>query len=194
MPTSELQAVNYVLTSIKEAPINSLEESPIPEEAALALDRIRQITRDVQKRGWWFNREQDKTLLRGTDGTITLAEDIIDVYFDPGENPEPVPVARGSRLWDPKNNTYTFTADIRNVQLIRELVWEALPEVVREYAFKRAAREMATIYLGSQTATQATAYPEKQAWDDLLEKEQENARHGMFDNPELMHMLVRWSG
>ena len=193
MPTSELQAVNYVLNEIKEAPIASLEESPIPEEASLALDRIRQITREVQKRGWLFNREQDKTLLRQPDGTITIPEDVIDIFFDRTKG-EPVPVLRGNRLWDPKNNTYVFTDDIREVYLIRELVWEALPEVVREYAMKRAGREMATIYLGSQTATQATAFPEKQAWDDLLEKEQENARHGMFDNPEMYDLLVRWSG
>jgi len=190
--TSELDAVNYVLAAMKEAPVSSLEESPLPEEASLALARIKQITREVQKRGWWFNREIKKTLLKDTSGLIEIPSDVIDVFFDPAVTPEPHPVARGSRLFDPVNNTYVFTDNIRNVSLIRELAWEFLPEVLREYAMKRAAREMATIYLGSQTATQASAFPEARAWEDLLEKEQELAKHGWFDNPELFDLTIRW--
>jgi len=55
-PTTELQAVNAMLSSIGEAPVQSLETSP-RGDVEKALNILRDATREVQARGWRFNTE-----------------------------------------------------------------------------------------------------------------------------------------
>ena len=54
--SSELDAVNSILMSVGESPVNTLTtQSP---EVAIAQTTLRQITREIQAEGWSFNSEQ----------------------------------------------------------------------------------------------------------------------------------------
>lgn len=190
--TSQLEAINYVLLAIKESPINSLN-SPFPEEASQALERITLISREMQNRGWWFNRETDKTLPLNASNQIELGSDVLAIRFNAWVKQRPFPVPRGTLLFNTDTNSYTFDAPIEKVTIIRELNWDALPEVARRYVMKKAARQMAAVFLGSSQATQAAAYDESEEWAQLLEEDQRYSQHNMFDNPELYDMTLRWS-
>ena len=52
--TTELEAVNTILSTIGEAPINSLTGA-LPVDATVAKNVLSEIAREVQSAGWHFN-------------------------------------------------------------------------------------------------------------------------------------------
>ena len=79
--TSELQAVNTILSAIGEAPINSLTGT-LPIDATQAKNILVEISREVQAAGWHYNSFYKFTLSRDTDNKIPLAENIMRVDLD----------------------------------------------------------------------------------------------------------------
>ena len=52
--TTELEAVNSMLATIGEAPVNSITGT-LPLDASLAKNTLNEINREVQSAGWHFN-------------------------------------------------------------------------------------------------------------------------------------------
>ena len=54
--TTELEAVNTMLSMIGEAPVNSLTGT-LPLDATIAKNTLTEISREVQAAGWHYNTE-----------------------------------------------------------------------------------------------------------------------------------------
>jgi hypothetical protein len=74
-PTTKLEAVNTMLSTIGEAPVNSLATGLIDAETAETI--LNNVSREVQARGWNFNTEYDYTFSPNVDGEIDLPANII---------------------------------------------------------------------------------------------------------------------
>ena len=57
--TTELEAVNIMLSSIGEAPVNSLSSGLV--DAELAQTTLHNVSREVQAAGWSFNTEYNRS-------------------------------------------------------------------------------------------------------------------------------------
>ncbi len=53
--TTLQDSVNVCLSVIGETPVNSITGSSLPTQVALAKQTLREVNRDVQAKGWWFN-------------------------------------------------------------------------------------------------------------------------------------------
>lgn len=134
---TQIEAVNIILESIEEAPVSSLLVPGIrPLEKAKAC--LLESMRLVQTPGWKFNTEMDFPLVRTTDGTIPLADNVLSVDVNP-EFTDVDPVQRGTRLYDAKNRSYTFTRDLK-ATVVFLLEWDELPQAARHYITVKAAR------------------------------------------------------
>ena len=71
--TTELEAVNTILSTIGEAPLNSLTGS-LPVDGTVAVNILSEITREVQSAGWHFNTHYKVTLTRDTGNKIPLLQ------------------------------------------------------------------------------------------------------------------------
>ncbi len=92
---SELDAVNAMLESIGEQPVNTLETSGI-SEVSIARDTLHAVSRQVQAAGLHFNSEEGYTLPMDTDGQIIHPANTLKVdATDPGSDY----VQRGNRLF-----------------------------------------------------------------------------------------------
>ena len=80
--TSELEAVNTILSTIGEAPLNTLSGS-LPVDGTIAKNVLSEVSREVQSQGWHFNTHYKVTLSRDTDNKIPLATNIVRVEIDP---------------------------------------------------------------------------------------------------------------
>ena len=75
--SSELDAVNSILMSVGESPVNTLEtQSP---EVAIAQTTLRQITREIQAEGWSFNSELAVKFIPDNNDQIELGDNILSV-------------------------------------------------------------------------------------------------------------------
>jgi len=137
--TTELEAVNTILATIGESPVNSLS-GLLPADASQALSTLREVSRAVQTQGWSFNKEKDYPLPRDGGGSINLPASTLRVEVSRFDYPDVECVQRGTRLYDRKGHTYTFAADLVAETLVVGLEWPDLPEAARRYVTIKAAR------------------------------------------------------
>ena len=187
-PTTELEAVNVMLTSIGEQPVNTLE-TPGISAVSIARAILHQTSRQVQERGLRCNTETDFPLPVDEHGNVRVPANTLKV--DPTD-PTKDYVLRGDRLYDRRNRTYTFTEPVR-VDLVLFLPFEKLPQAAREYITIRAARIFQTRVLGSETLHAFTLEDERQAFLSLIAAEVESGDYNVFDHsPTIQRMLRRW--
>ena len=77
--TTELDAVNTILSAVGEPPINSLDEQK-NADAAIARNILTEVNRDMQAHGWHFN-SQTKVSFSPDSSTkeITLPDNILRI-------------------------------------------------------------------------------------------------------------------
>ncbi len=72
LPSSTLLgAVNTLLATIGETPVNTLEGA-LPGDVALALNTLVEESRAIQTEGWVCNTEHNHTLLPDTKGELLV--------------------------------------------------------------------------------------------------------------------------
>lgn len=174
--TTELEAVNAILGAVGESPINSFDDNFT--DASMARNLLKQVSRQMQSRGWTFNTELEYALVPANDGTIYLPQNTLRVITQQGETDY---VQRGFRLYDRRLRTYAFT-DTITVDLVALLGFEDLPEAARQFVTIRAGRRFQDQYQGDQTLHQFHARDEVAAWAALENYEAEIAKFNVLDN------------
>lgn len=186
--TTELQAVNSMLTAIGESPVNSLSDDLLVD-VAIARDLLREINVKVQTAGWHFNTEEEYPLLREIDNTINLPGNTLRVDAKGYNHPNIDVVQRGLKLYDRRNRTYAFNETIK-VDIILGFDFEETPEYFRQYILTRAARVFGVRMVGSSELEGFTMRDELDARAVLLEAEGDTADHTIFDNPDVGMTII----
>jgi hypothetical protein len=177
--TSQLQAVNTMLSLIGEAPVNSLTTN-VTADVALAIRTLDEVSRQLQARGWHWNTIQKLTVSPDANGRYAWQQEWI--RFDPKPNNYTnVDVARrGEFLYDWKNGTDVFTQASLEGSAVIYLPWDDIPEVARNYAMIRASRIYVVRALGDEVRAGFTTQDERRAWQVLEEEENEQADYNYF--------------
>ena len=124
-PSSELDAVNELLASIGEEPLDDLDIMPPSGNTALML--LRRQSRDLQDEGYWFNRSSGVVLTPDVGGEIAVPAAALSVD---GETEDLIVI--GSRLFNRTTNTFIFTASV-TCEISYHRPWADLTSVVRRY-------------------------------------------------------------
>ena len=158
--TTQLQAINQMLTGIGQAPVVSLDIAN--PEIATALSILENVNREVQGEGWHFNSEIDYPFTPNTDDEILVPDNVLQISDNKNSNVQQYQtVLRGGKLYDKVNHTYKF---INPVPVRCDVVWlfnfEDLPQVFKDYITQRAARVFAGSVVGSKEMFQFNAQDE----------------------------------
>lgn len=170
-----LDAINDMLAAVGEAPVNTLEDSQnVDVENAIRV--LEKINRQVQSKGWSFNRVDEAKLNRDvTTNKIKWQDDILYIVGTDGTKY----VQRGEYVYDFDNQTDTFTSDIE-VELIRLIDFDYMPSVARDYIVAKAARIFQSQTLDDDSIGQNLLTQEQEAWAALQEYEMELGDYSMF--------------
>lgn len=171
-PTTELQAVNIMLSIIGESPVNSLDDKQIVD-AVLARDILSEVMREVQSEGWHFNTEIDYPLSPNMTGEIRLPKNCIQFDLDPKRYPDLDVVQRGERLYDRVSRSYKFERAIYG-QMTILLPFNEMPEPARRYCLIKAGRIFQDRVIGSETLNGFNKQDEARARAILVGNESEN--------------------
>lgn len=130
----ELEIINAMLRVNSEAPVSNVNSSNpevIDAKSVLSL-----VSGTVQKVGYWFNKE-----------VLTLAPTIYNEIILPSNTLSIDPfdvrkkyVQRGSKLYDPVNNTYNITESVKCI-IVFKLPIEEIPHVAADYIRHKAVLE-----------------------------------------------------
>jgi len=141
--STELDAVNQILSSVGQAPVTTLDQQN--PEVSIALNTLREANKQVQAEGWTFNTEHHYELT-GDANTfeITYPTNALQIdttrsqHFDDYD-----PVRRGGKLYDRHKHTFLWknedgTAKTIQVDVIWYFNFTEVPIAVQNYITARA--------------------------------------------------------
>lgn len=188
--TSELDAVNTMLSTIGESPINSLDDISGVVDAVIARSVLNEVLVQVLEESWHFNTDVNYTMSPDSEGFITLAPNVIQIDTS-GQDVNYDVSMRGNRLYDRDNHTYVFTKSIQT-NLTYILPFDELPQAARHYISIRAARVFQTRVVGAVTLHQFTEQDELRARAALRKFEGNTADYNILTgNYSVMRVLDR---
>lgn len=189
-PTTELQAVNIMLSTIGESPINSLDGSSAVADSTIAREVLKEVSIQVQEEGWHFNIEKNFLLTPTNTGEIFLPSNCIQCDSSGYDYQRDVCV-RGTRLYDREKHTYQFDAPI-HVDMFLLLEFEELPQAARHYITIRSARVFQQRVVGSETLGNFTERDEMRARANLRKYEADTADYNILTgNYDIMKIIER---
>ena len=187
------KAINIMLTSIGEQPIQNVDDKAGLSDASIAETILLNTSRAVQSRGWIFNTDLDWTLTPNQMGEITIDDTILRVDTTTRlRDADTDIVERGRKLYDRKKNTSTFplTSKVK-VDLVKYLNFHDLPEPAKRYITIRSARIFQDRVLSSTNIHGFQLQDEQQAYIELQDYHAETADFNIFDNYDTFAPLDR---
>ena len=182
--TTELEAVNVLLTTIGEAPVNALGGIQTTD-VSIARQVLNEVSREVQGQGWHFNTEEGVELSPDSNGHLVVPADVARIDSD-----EYNVVIREGRLFDLDERTLTFTSKMK-VTIIYYQDFVVLPDTAKKYITTRAARIYSDRMLNSETIHKMLARDEQKTLIDLKEYEGDTADYNMMDNYSVARVMNR---
>ena len=190
--STELESVNVILSTIGEAPLNSLSGS-LPVDGTMAKNVLSEISREVQSSGWHFNTHYKSTLTRDTNNNIPVATNVVRVELDPNleSKGDYDLVQRDGKLFNLAKNTDVFDKDFKDVTQVLLLPFNEIPEQAKRYITIRSARVFHDRTLGANTLHKFSQEDEKQALSILRNAEMRTGDYTIFDTPEQIYTIAR---
>lgn len=181
---TELEAVNVLLTTIGEAPVNTLSGNQVTD-VTIAKQVLNEVSREVQSQGWHFNTEPQVKLSRNLDNEIAVPADTARI-----DSNEYNVVIREGKLFDLDERTFTFDSNIEaDIVFYRD--FEVLPDTAKKYITTRAARIYSDRMINSETMHRMLARDEQSALIDLKEFEGDTGDYNMMDSYSVARVLNR---
>ena len=190
--TTHLEAINTMLSTIGESPVNSLTGS-LPTDASMAKNILDEVNREVQSGGWKFNTSYKATLSRDTNNKIPVANDVMHIELNPllESKSSNDPVIRGSFLYNLAKETFIFDKNFENVQIVHLLDFEQIPEQARRYITIRASRIFHDRTLGANALHRFSRQDELVALSILKQSEASVADHSIFNSYDQYNTVTR---
>lgn len=147
--TTKLSAVNSMLFTIGESPVNTLSGGTVVD-AVTAEQVLDDVSVEIQSEGWAFNEEKNFPLTRQAFQPYVFYVPDTALECDPSDKSSKI-IKRGNRLYDLENHTFNFP---ETTQIECDVIWllpfEDLPETARRFITIRAARIFQAGTVGSE--------------------------------------------
>jgi hypothetical protein len=178
--TTQLQAINSMLTAIGQAPITGLDQAnPEIATATLILSNVRE---EVLSEGWNFNSEKGYTLLSDSNGNLIVPPGILNLSVNQEDSKYQVrAVQKNGKLYDTLRHSFDWGA---NTSLSLDVVWdyefEDVPSVFQNYIVQRAARVFAGRTVGSDKMVLFNSQDEQMLRASCLAYDCTTGRHNVL--------------
>ncbi len=187
---TELSAVNAILGSIGQSPINGLDFAN--PEISFIYNILKECNQDVQSEGWTFNVEYHiKETVNPTTTNIIIDSDVIRIDNEDSWDRTRDFVRRKDpsdslwKLYDRVNHTFKFPDDdYFYVNVVRLLNFEDIPTVFQRYIVYKACGRAAVQLVSNQQLQQMLQTYEGQARAACMEYECNQGDHTFFGWPD----------
>ena len=129
-----LNAVNKLLRSINEPPIDTEEDINSLEEASIAATTLIETKREVLTEGWKFNRDDNYSFPQNDEGIIVIPANVLDISSSDGNL-----IMRDWRLYSISGQTAIFD-EPQSLNVIWDMGFNSLTHPIRNYITIRATR------------------------------------------------------
>ena len=187
---TELSAVNAILGAIGQSPITGSVADNANPEIAFIYNLLRDSNVDVQNEGWHFTTERHVKYTPASVGgvqKISIGNDILKMDVTDGWSKRHYDVVkRNGYLYDKLDHTddWDELTDGIDLDIVRLISFEDLPEVFKRYIVYKASTRAATQLVGNPQLARLLAQQEALARATVMEYECNQGNHSMFGLPE----------
>ena len=160
-------------------------ETQTNPDVAIALNTLREVSREVQAEGWSYNTEFDYKITPDSNDEIKIADDVLQMDLNGGypENIEKDAIFRGGKLYDKKAHSYKWTAETVYVDIVWYFDWESIPQPIQAYIVARAAAIVSSRIIGDTNQYQILQQKELTTRSHALEYECNQGDYSFFGSP-----------
>tara|TARA_Y100001938_G_C8095810_1_gene438057 strand:- start:1297 stop:1905 length:609 start_codon:yes stop_codon:yes gene_type:complete len=172
--TTELQAINTMLSAIGEAPVNTIEGT-VSVDVSVAKNILDETSLSVQAEGHNFNTHIKSTVSKDTDNKIPLPVNCVQADASNDFRHMNL-VIRDGFLYDMENDTDVFSSStVPTLDLVLVQQFEHLPEYARRYITVKAARRFASRFIGDAGLAQLIQFDEQEALNQFKQADSRSA-------------------
>lgn len=176
--TTELDAINYILGAVGQAPVTTID--PLNPDIAIAYDTLQQENRQIQQEGWTFNWEYEYPFTPDNNGDIAIPDNVLQLDLsDVYENRGIEVVRRDGKLYNKTDHTYTW-----DKQLKCDVMWlfpyDDVPPIIQQYIQAKAALEASQKMIGDSSIFQLLSTKVAQTKASAIEYETSQGDFSFF--------------
>jgi hypothetical protein len=171
--------------TLTRSEVTTRVETQTNPDVAIALNTLREVSREVQAEGWSFNTEYDYKITPDNNNEIKIAEDVLQMDLNQGypENIEKEAIFRGGKLYDKKKHSYEWTAEHVYVDIVWEFTWENIPAPIQAHIVARAAAIVSSRIIGDPNQYQILQQKEAVTRSQAMEYECNQGDYTFFGSP-----------
>ena len=188
--STELDAVNSILMSVGESPVNTLTvQSP---EVAIAQKTLRQVCREVLAEGWMFNTENEYPITLDSNNHCIVPNNVLQIDLNHFKHLNDYDVVKKSdngivKLYDLIKHRYNFentSEDKLYVDIIWMIDFEDIPQVFKDYITIRASRIASNRMVSDPQAADMIGTDENLARALAVEYDTRQADYNIFNDQQ----------
>jgi len=161
-------------------------ESQTNPDVAIALNTLREVSREVQSEGWSFNKEYDYPIAPDSSNEVIIANNILhmDLNKTYTQNMDRDSINREGKLYDKTTHSFTWDDDTLYVDVIWYFDWPSIPTVIQSFIIARAAAIVSSRIIGDPNQYQILLQKEATARSTALEYECNQGDYSFFGAPK----------
>jgi hypothetical protein len=193
-PATDPVTYNYTLNisqtvaerTLTRSEVTTRVETQTNPDVAIALNTLREVSREVQSEGWSFNTEFDYKITPDSNNEIRIPDDVLQMDLNQSypENIEKEAIFRGGKLYDKKGHSYTWTAEIVYVDVVWYFEWENIPAPIQAHIVARAAAIVSSRIIGDSNQYQILQQKELTTRSQAMEYECNQGDFTFFGAPD----------
>ena len=191
--SSELDAVNSILMSVGESPVNTLNvQSP---EVVIAQKTLQQVTREILSEGWVFNTEKEVEFIPDTNDQVFLSDAILQVDLNRFHHLDTYDVIRkDGKLYDRYQHKDTFPDDdILYLDVVWMYSFDDIPQPFRDFITTRATRLAYLRMVGDLRAAEVLGKQEVLSRANAVEYDTRQADYNVFSDERFKKAYTSFS-
>ena len=195
-PATDPVTYNYTLNisqtvaerTLTQSKVETRVETQANPDVAIALNTLREVSREVQSEGWTFNKEFDYTLTPNSYNEILIPDDMLQVDLNISSkrsgNRQFDSINRGGKLYDRIKHTYKWTDPSVQADILWYFEWEYIPDPIQAFIVARAAAIFSSRTMGDTNLYQMLQQKEAFARAMAMEYECNQGDFSFFGEPQ----------
>ena len=174
--------------SLTESSVSKRVENQPNPDVAIALNTLREVSREVQSEGWTFNKEYAYELTPDSNDEILIPDNMLQVDLNISSkhfgNRQFDSVNRGGKLYDRIKHTDKWTDDSVYADILWYFEWEYIPDPIQAFIVARAAAIFSSRVVGDTNLYQMLQQKEAFARAMAMEYECSQGDYSFFGEPQ----------
>ena len=195
-PATDPVTYNYTLNisqtvserTLTQSKVETRVETQANPDVAIALNTLREVSREVQSEGWTYNKEFNYELTPDSNDEINIPDNMLQVDLNISSkrsgNRQYDSIIREGKLYDRIKHSYKWTDESVYVDVLWYFEWEHIPDVVQAYIVARAATVVSSRIIGDGNQYQMLQQKEAYARAMALEYECNQGDYSFFGEPQ----------